>query len=348
MSREATIQRIKSLEPIPNADAIELATLEGMLWTFVVKKGDFQAGDRCVYFQIDSLLPKKEWSEFMEDFGYRVKSRRFRGALSQGLALPLSIVYQETGVELDPDWLSDPDWLPDFLVGRDVTELLSVKHFEKPIPFDRKDQMEEVNPGYFPKTDEDMIQSLPVLWEEEIKDGQEVYITTKYDGTSMTVSLKDGKFSVCGRQWAFIERVGNPYWDLVSSYGLREVLASEGKNLAIQGELCGPGIQKNKMGLEAKDVFVFDIYDIDKDEYFNYYQLTDFCSRHRLKMVPIEFVGPKDPSWDLLEMAKGNYKSGRRKEGIVVRPTEYQFSRTIGRRLSFKVLNNKFLLKDED
>jgi hypothetical protein len=45
---------------------------------------------------------------------------------------------------------------------------------------------------------------------------------------------------------------------------------------------------------------------------------------------------------DLLEMAKGVYKSGRTREGIVIRPTKERFSNVMKGRMSFKAINNEY------
>ncbi|WP_337564108.1 hypothetical protein [Megasphaera sp.] len=55
MRKLASIQKIISLTPIPNADRIELARVLG--WKCVVKKGEFKVGDKCVYIEIDSIPP---------------------------------------------------------------------------------------------------------------------------------------------------------------------------------------------------------------------------------------------------------------------------------------------------
>lgn len=54
MRKLASIQRIIQLDPIENADSIVRATVLG--WQLVVKKDEFQAGDLCVYIEIDSIL----------------------------------------------------------------------------------------------------------------------------------------------------------------------------------------------------------------------------------------------------------------------------------------------------
>ena len=66
-------------------------------------------------------------------------------------------------------------------------------------------------------------------------------------------------------------------------------------------------------------------------------------------MVPVEEHGEEFPYSSvekLLERAKGKYDSGMNKEGIVIRPVEPVYSRTIEGPLSMKVLNNDYLLKE--
>ena len=69
----------------------------------------------------------------------------------------------------------------------------------------------------------------------------------------------------------------------------------------------------------------------------------------KLDMVPIEEIGDDfDYTQDeLLEKARGKYSSGLDKEGIVIRPLKTEFNMDVKKRLSFKVLNNDFLLKEK-
>ena len=50
-----TVERIEAIEPHPNADKLEIAKVAGTQ-TLIVK-GQFRAGDLCVYFPPDILLP---------------------------------------------------------------------------------------------------------------------------------------------------------------------------------------------------------------------------------------------------------------------------------------------------
>ena len=97
MRKLASIQRIWKIESIEDADRIELAYVLG--WKCVVNKGQFKPMDLAVYFEIDSFLPIRDEFEFMRKSsykktdimgeGFRLKTLRFRGQISQGLLLPI-------------------------------------------------------------------------------------------------------------------------------------------------------------------------------------------------------------------------------------------------------------------
>lgn len=327
----ASVQRVDSLAPIAGADAIEQARIMG--WTVVVKKGEFQPGDPCVFFEIDSVLPAVPWAEFMRPRGFRVKTLKLRGVLSQGLALPASIL---GAGELPP-------------IGTDVREALGVTKYEPVLPDTR--EIAGGFPARVPKTDEIRLQSaLGVL--DELR-GRDFYITTKLDGTSSTFFRDlDGQLTACSRNWA-LARGGNVVWRMAERYQLEQRLPP---GFAVQGEICGPSIQKNRLGLPAVDLFIFSVYDARAGRHLDHPDLVAFCTEHGLKTVPIEAVitGAEAAAYEhsleaWLLRAAGLYAGTRnRKEGIVVRPLRETPSQTLGGRLSFKVINNDFLLKDED
>jgi len=86
----AHIEEIVSLTPIEGADRIETAMILG--WYVVVKKGEFSVGDKVVYIEVDSMLPETEWSEFMRERKFRVKTIKLRKQISEGIVFPLSIL----------------------------------------------------------------------------------------------------------------------------------------------------------------------------------------------------------------------------------------------------------------
>jgi RNA ligase (TIGR02306 family) len=340
----ASIQRIESLTPIDGADNIVKA--RGMGWSVVVKKDEFSVGDPCVFFEIDSVLPDgPAWSEFMRPRGFRVKTVKLRGVLFQGLALPVSILgLGSTDLETNGHEWED-----------DVSQLLGVTKYEPPAPGESGNptrvKVGQPFPARVPKTDETRIQSAIACLHELA--GKDFYVTTKLDGTSATFFRDfDGKLVVCSRNWVVKPEPANVYHQMAERYRLHEIPIG----IAVQGEICGPGIQKNRLGLKEPDLFVFNVYDATRGDYLNYWELCDFCSRHKLRMVHVEdaVVGERAANYEhtlegWLEKARGHYDGTKnRKEGIVVRPLIETYSHKLQGRLSFKVINNEFLLKDED
>jgi RNA ligase (TIGR02306 family) len=205
-------------------------------------------------------------------------------------------------------------------------------------------------PPRVPKTDEVRLQSAPGVL-DEIR-GREFYVSTKCDGTSATYVRDEDGLVAASRNWAL--RTGANYiWRLAERYQLADRLP---RDFAIQGEVCGPGIQKNRLGLGEIDLLVFNVYDLRAAQYLTFDDFCTFCFKHGLTTVPIERVvrGAEAAVFEhslegWLEAARGLYAGTRqRKEGIVVRPLVEQHSVTLGGRLSFKVISNDFLLKDED
>ena len=358
----ATIQQIKAILPIEGADAIELAEIMG--WRCVVKKGEFCPGDIGVYFEVDSFLPLDDRYEFlrkssyrnneyMDDGsgekgkGFRIKTITLRGEISQGLILPLASFPE----------LADRD----FPAGADVTELLSVRKWEVPEYTGNMGTAIGGKPLGIPTTDETRLQSMPEYL--DAFSGKPYYISTKLDGTSCTIYHNDGAVGVCGRNEEYRDdAASSAMWAWVYKNNLKDKLIALGENIAIQGEFCGAGIQKNRLKLNEPNLFIFDIIKLSEGGgKVGLAVMQEYCQHLGLETVPIEETGDSfnyDLS-ELLEKAKGKYASGLDKEGIVVRTQETDkgtFSVTkedgsVGsavRRLSFKVINNDFLKKEKD
>jgi len=360
MRKLATIRTISSIEEIPNADFLELAKIDG--WQCVVKKDEFKEGDKCVYFEIDSILPAKVWSEFMAPRRYKVKTIRLRKTLSQGLALPLETV-----------GITQP-----LKVGTDLTEHLGVTKFDdsKPItnkrkPVPHKWMMrfhitraihQRMYPGakgswpeYFPKTDEQRIQNM--LGFSQQVSGRHLYLTEKLDGQSCTIFyhhlekvgfFKRGLFGVCSRN-VWLKNEGNDnWWNAAKSSRLKLALPlccnANGMSLAIQGEIVGPGIQGNKYKLKEQELFVYNIYSIEQQRYCTFAEKKTICKMLNLTHVPV--VGSLGKATDMprredflrLADAKSVLNIKVQREGIVVRDMEDD-------QFSFKAISNAFLLK---
>ena len=326
MAREATIQQILDIQPIQNADNIETATILG--WKVVVRKDEFKIGDKCIYVEIDSVLPEKEEFEFLKNKNYRIKTIKLRKQISQGICFPLSIVHNS---ELERN----------LSVGDDVSDILGVTHYEK-VVFSNEFGKTRNFPSYLIKTDENRIQSYPE-YIDQMK-GRLCYITTKLDGTSATYSHHNDEHVVCSRNMSLELDTENIYTHINNTYQITNQLKELG-NYCVQGEICGPGIQKNRLELHDIDFFAFNLFDIDNYEYVDFKESFDIFNKFNLKAVPIIYIGNFHKEWDLeylLNLAKGQYQGTRNnQEGIVIRTTKKP-------RISFKVVNNDYLLHDEE
>lgn len=245
MRKLATIRKIIAIHPIPNADAIELAQVDG--WQSVIKKGEYSVGDLVVYMEVDSWVPHelapflskdKEPREFNGVKGERLRTIKLRGALSQGLIFPV------------PEGFI-------LVEGTDCTEALGIQKWERPIPAQLAGQVKGNFPVAIPKTAQERVQNIRL----EKYSGEVYELTEKLHGSSCTFYLdKENVFHVCSRNLDLKPDPNNAYWKAAYKYDVeRKMREMHMQGYAIQGELCGEGINGNnyKLGLEF---FAFDIY----------------------------------------------------------------------------------------
>lgn len=254
----AHVERIEDLQPIPGYDRVILAQVLG--WRCIVGKDDFKVGDKCIYFEIDSLVNKEdERFAFMEKRKYKVKTIKMCGTISQGLTVPLS----------DFPELGNP------AVGTDVTEKLKVTYHDpddrqrkssgvdpeakykamacrhknifkrKPIRwlmrrewgkkllfvfFGKKRDNPKRFPSFINKTDEIRVENMP--WVLLNRDNR-YSVTEKIDGTSTSFGLEYIKgnkydFSVCSRNVRQKDRYqetyheSNVYWEMADKYDIEK------------------------------------------------------------------------------------------------------------------------------
>lgn len=336
MSRKlASLQTIKYVRPIDGADNIECVGVLG--WECVSKKGEFREGDLCVYFEIDSLLPEHQRYEFLRKSCYRpelgkfrLRTVRLRKQISQGLALPI-------------DMFSEVGSLP---IGSDLTEALGVTKWEPPIPAQIAGPARSFS-WPIPKTDEIRVQQDDEYGFIKELRGRPYYISLKLDGTSCSLMMdpRDGEYHVCGRNYSYKRDPEHSFWKISDRYRLEEKLRSIGGHLALQGEVVGPGIQKNRLGLKDVDFYVFNVVDTRWGRRLTLDEALSVAKDLGVKFVPILERGDSFAysQEELLTKASGPYslnfpdaRPDQDREGIVVR--------SICGSVSFKAINNDFLL----
>ncbi len=347
----ASIQKIISVEPIENVDKIEKVKVLG--WQCVAKKDEFKQGQLCIYCEIDSLFPEKPEFEFLRPKKFRIKTQKMRGVISQGIVFPLEILPEHDRLIITEEYHINGN---EYVIGQDVTEKLGIIKYEAPIP----PQLIGQAKGNFPthivsKTDEIRLQSAIGVLEEIV--GKEVYITEKEDGTSFTAYYKDGIFGFCSRNLEQKNELTNlsVYNKISQQYylenKLKEYYYKNGIHIAIQGEITGDGINKNPLNLPRNtcQLHIFNVWNIDNQEYVNYIGGLRIVNELRLDFVKIIECDIFNYTLEeLIEKAKGKYiGTNNNIEGIVIRPVNECCSETLQGRMSFKVINNDYLLKEE-
>lgn len=337
MRKLVTIRKVSNIEPIPEADRIELAQIDG--WKCIVRKGEFTIGDTALYFEIDSFIPEDDSRfKFLENDkvrthsdgskGYRIKSKKMKGVLSQGLLLPLSEFPECTNNIME-----------------DYSDLLKIKVWEAPIPVTMRGTVKNSFPGFIRKTDQERIQNLPEFF--DLYKDVEFEETEKLDGTSCTVYCIGDQIGVCSRNLEFKENGDDIYWKTIKDSSIDVALKNICKdiNLALQGEIIGPGIQKNLYKLQKHEFRLFDIWDIDNQCYLTHSQrkeaFLDLSLMCKIEHVPfIRNTKIFSETTTMNELL--NYSSGYSliepslvREGIVFK--------SFDGKVSFKVINNIFL-----
>lgn len=329
MRKLATVRLVTKVTPIEGADLIELVQVDG--WSVVCKRGDFHVGEVALYLEIDSFVPQS-LAPFLSDkpktyqgtIGNRLRTKRLRGVLSQGLLLPMQDVLKKApGCS--------------FLLGDDLTDTLGIKLWEKPVPAQLCGTMKGSFPYFIPKTDQERIQNID--YRELTKSGY--WVTEKLDGSSMTVYKHEGVFGVCSRNIELKPDDDNTFCNLARKLNLEEKITRD--NLAIQGELIGPGIQKNRYGLSEHKFYVYDIYDITNQKYLQQFTVEKYCLYLGLDYVPVVFRNYLLP--DTLDQAISSADgesliNNSMREGLV-------FVSENDPNKSFKVISTEWLLKNE-
>lgn len=334
----ATLEVIKDLQPIPGADNIEVATVRG--WKVVVRKGLFEIGSLCVFFEIDSFLPEIPEFEFLRKYcfatlntgetGFRIRTLMLREQLSQGLALPLShfsLNYKT------------------FTLGTDLTNLLGVKKWELALSASLSGDVLGYFPSFVPKTDEERIQNLSELYPSLRQ--KSFNVTEKLEGSSFTAFYYNDTFGVCSQNRELKESDSNVYWQIFHQYKIGDFLKSLPFPSAIQGEIVGGKIQGNPYKLPNYRLYVFNLINLDNQKRLDIFSPSNLSllSNAGLDTVPLLFRDFSLPfSLDtLITFSSGHslVNPNTTREGLVLRNFENSYT-------SFKVISNNFLLKQKD
>lgn len=332
MRAMATVRKIAEISPIQGADLIMAYRVDG--WWVVDKKDQYQVGDLVVYCEVDSWIPHdlapflskgKEPRVFEGVAGERLRTVRLKGQLSQGLLLSRMAALDKIG---------------EIHEGMDVSNVLGIQKWEAPIPAQLAGQVRGNFPQEIPKTDQERVQNIRNF--EQTHHGELYEVTEKLHGSSCTFYLdNDDVFHVCSRNWDLKPDENNAYWKAAIKYNVEAEMKRLGLNgYAIQGELCGEGINGNnyKLGL---DFFVFDVYVVGEG-YASPYSRHYLTEKLGLKHVPIV-----DHSHHLLDSKEGLLRQADGQSHIADCKREGYVYKSHSSDNTFKVVSNAWLLKYE-
>lgn len=348
----ASVQKIINISPIPNKDRIVLADILG--YHVIVSKEDFKVGDLCVYIECDSVLdPNNPIFEQARKRSSRIKTMKLGNTYSQGIAYPLSILGKG-------DWKEGDDVTTKLKITKydeygDNTDFVKVSNLSKKkynkfqLLWFKLFGFPQKKKGGFTslvsKTDETRIQNIP----EVLKYKEPVIVTQKVDGMSGTYTIEHTffgtKFNVYSRNLR-VSKDNSAYWRIAEMYDLEDrmnfMLDELGVNwIAIQGEIAGPGIQKNPDGLKDIEFFVFNI--ITPKGRWGTQEMAKFCYKYGLGTVPIldlDYILP-DTVDNMLRYATGPSMLNPQvlREGVVVRSKD-------GKQ-SFKAVSPEYLIRHD-
>lgn len=339
-----TIEEIGQVVPHPNADRLDLASLKGIDFKFVVGKGQWKEGDKCLYFPLDSIIPKS----VLQSLGLegklsgknkdRVKTIRLRGEISQGLVGPLSLI--DGLMELDPE---------------SITKFLGVvKHEQAPL-LDKSGNLLALPSGLSVYDIEGCERYFKVV--DYLMD-KPVLITEKIEGQNVSVSYNpiEDKVYVNQRRFTIEEIPGGEHsiWKLAREKKLIDTVQYLAKNLGemvtIYGEFFGSGVQGNIYRLNKQEFVCFDIK--IGQRWVDAEQLIGMCVVHNIPTVPILSSGKTLREWlngkDIKAASDGEsvlFKTDR--EGIVIKPMIEEHSDILSGRLILKQRGPIYCSKEE-
>jgi RNA ligase (TIGR02306 family) len=395
MRKLATIQRVLNVRPIEGADKIEVVDVLG--WSVVVSKGEFQPNDLCVYFEIDSWCDSSipafqspvfeaRYSNWGNKRGMRLKTIKLRGQISQGLVLPLhnfpEIQSPEEGQDVT-DLLKIEKWepleearsnnggiqkqagagrFPSFLRKTDQERVQNYinelpKHADETFEVTIKLDGSSMTVYYVNQESEHyahIIEDIEArLLRKKSFFGKLLYKAKKLFGQVNHPAYFTG---VCSRNLE-VDDNGNQFFEYAKEQQIREKLVNLGRNIAIQGELIAPSIQQNHEKVTKPEFYVFDVFDIDLQEYLLPQQARSTVELLGLNYVPVletekklvDFEHEADngsPEFNryvvdqILAYAEGpGMNPGVKREGVVFKSNSSPFS--------FKAISNSYLLKKE-
>lgn len=338
--------KILNLTPHNNAEKLEVATVYG--FQVIVRKGQYQVGDKVVYIPIDSILPQKlEQTIFPPDAKVKLNNSRVRQIRLRGLA--------SQGMLIDPKDLASFVNTEYLSMEQDLAAILDVRKYEPPLPGPaqtigkgKNRNKQSDNPAFHKYNGVNSIKWFPDFFTES----EMVVIQEKLHGTNARAGLLPW---VPRNLWHKVLKFLKLAPKVEKCYGSNNVEISSrmffkgyyGEDLygavfkklnvfdkikpneTVFGEIIGPSIQKNyEYGLKEHKFVLFDVKVLEADGKQTWLKPDDveaFAKERGFDYIPVLYKGPfnKELAYSL---TKGDSEYGDKtqkvREGIVIKASE--------------------------
>jgi RNA ligase (TIGR02306 family) len=323
MSRhEALCYELKEITKHPNADNLGLVNING--YSCVVRLDEFAVGDKAIYLSPDTVVDTKLPSFTFLDGHERIRVRKFRGLVSQGLLIKAG----ENAV-----------------VGQDYWDLLGLDHYEP----EEKLSTGATVPGpviLVPKYDIDSLLKYNLVFQYK----EPVEVSSKIHGSNWRGTFWDGVLYVGSRSTWKKDEHNNIYWRVIAKYPeiTDYLMRNEGK--VLYGEVFGRGVQDLHYGLKEIDFRAFDVYDSANQSFLDKTLAMESTLNHFIPWVHSYGIMEFDLE-QLKELAEQDdpiaLQNGIKQvqEGVVIRPLRERFNPELGR-VILKLVSNRYYLKE--
>lgn len=289
-THSVNVIEIAEVRPHENAERLEIVPVGG--WQAVVKKGQFQPGDRAIYIQPDYTVPTAapEFS-FLAKEGrdrHRLKAVRLRGVLSYGLLIPV------------------PETLLAMPVGTDVMADLDIQRYEPPVTNAGADDLpaDQWPDAYSSRFDIESLQNHP----QALKAGEHVIVTEKIHGANARYLWSNGAFYM-GSRTRWLKPEGNHIWRRASDAtpAIRE-FCDANPGCVLYGEVYG-NVQSLKYGADTGVRFAAFAM-LDKGEWWGLQPLYTSLALFAVPTAPLLYQGPWEPD-SILPLAEQDSQDDR-------------------------------------
>ena len=332
------IVKVSNVEDHPNADRLDVISIEGMDYKVITGKGNLKTDELAFYFPVDSVLPNNLVEEFNISSYYksRIRPAKLRGVFSEGLLISVSSYLKD-----HPEIIGYADIYNEFKweLGEDFTDFFGVTKYVVPVVEINNTSNENIlstigsfkfdSPEHFKK------------YSDVLVDGEIVCITEKIHGTNFTV-FKDIRNEIF---------VGshNYFWKTTSNNCYTRIIRENPELLEIppNTQLFGEiyGVQDIKYDCKPGEI-KYAIFAIKQDnKYLNLEDVAFLCNTLGLDKVPVLYLG--EYRKDIVLSYNNKMSCINDKcimEGVVITPEVERWDPKVGR-VCLKYISEKYLLR---